>query len=721
MAGELPGGDVNHSIPQPEISVVIPSYQRTEILLNTIQQLLAQIVKASEIVVVDQTPYDAGDKGYEELCKLAQSDQITFIQRAIPSIPASMNEGLISAGSEFVLFLDDDIEINPDFILRHQEGLIEAENQTGQAVVAQVGQVLQPGETVITRSAGLSGYGLTRDVSFPFNSEGSAWIWNCMAGNLCVHRSTAISAGGFDERFTGAAYRFETEFARRLIRHSGRSIHYWPAARIHHLQWSVGGTRSHASHLTSPAPIHSIGDYYYALRESSGSTALSYVLRRLSTSFIAKFYLTRPWFIPLRLIGELRGLVGAIGLAKSDPLLISNRPDKSTSSTRLVAVMSHPTQHFVPVYRALAKDAKLNFQVLFLADNGTVETFDPGFDQAVGWDRSMTEGYNHEFLEPRRTLEKFGFFNMYHPSLVSALSDLDPEVIWLHGYGQYANWRVRRKYGARAKIIYSSDSNSKAIRGTLKKIAKRLIVPRFLKSCDRLLAVSDSNEEYLKYYGAKDRDIVRVPFPIDMSFWNSASVIEQQENRHQLREELGIGRDETVYLFAGKLQAHKAPADVIRAFAELNQTNTYLLIAGSGEESQKLKLLADQEGVSERVKFLGFLNQGELPNVFICSDVLVFPSVIEPYGAIAAEVLPFGLAIIASDMIGAIGGPIQPGQNALVYPASDIQGLADCMVELHRNRSQRRLFSDHSRRIADTQDASLMAAAISEFSQSNQK
>ena len=250
-------------------------------------------------------------------------------------------------------------------------------------------------------------------------------------------------------------------------------------------------------------------------------------------------------------------------------------------------------------------------------------------------------------------------------------------------------------------------------------MAKRLIVSRFFKKCDFFLAISDSNEAYLKYFGVRPRNITRVPFPVDMGFWNGPRAIKHQQRRHLLRENLGIGPDDTVYMFAGKLVAHKRPEDVIRAFAELNQTNTYLLIIGNGEESRKLKALVKEYSLSERAMFFGFVNQGELPELFACSDILVFPSEFEPYGAIAAEVLPFGLAIIASDVVGAMGGPIQPGLNALVYPATHVQRLADCMLALHQNKSQLQSFSDYSRTLADSQDARFMAHSISNFCQSS--
>src|SRR5437868_3122650 len=81
--------------------------------------------------------------------------------------------------------------------------------------------------------------GLGACLDFPFNSAIPAQVANVMAGNLSVRREMALAVGGFDENFVGVAYRFETEFCRRLLRAGGRVL-FQPAASIHHLRTPTG-------------------------------------------------------------------------------------------------------------------------------------------------------------------------------------------------------------------------------------------------------------------------------------------------------------------------------------------------------------------------------------------------------------------------------------------------------------------------------------------------
>lgn len=304
-----------------KLSVVIPSYNRAQELLDTLDYLFNQSRQADEIIVVDQTVYLPDDPAYARLHAHHKQGQIHWVRRSKPSIPTAMNVGLSHATSKHVLFLDDDIVIDAQFIQAHVDTLKDHSS------AAHVGQVLQPGESPMHTGHQASHQpldDLTKDLAFAFNSSEPAHVHNCMAGNLCVDRQAAIDAGGFDENFIGAAYRFETEFCRRVIRLTGKPFYFSPRPILNHLQAGSGGTRSVTNYLTSAAPYHSVGDYYFALTEARGFACWVYIGRRFVRSLCAKFYLSKPWYLPHRLVGELRGLSLAIKLYLSGPALLAN-------------------------------------------------------------------------------------------------------------------------------------------------------------------------------------------------------------------------------------------------------------------------------------------------------------------------------------------------------------------------------------------------------------
>lgn len=301
-----------------DISVVIPTYCREQVLVDTVEALLQQDDPAGEIILVDQSPQHEPTVA-NCLEKWSREGDVSWLRLTEPSIPRAMNQGLLAAQKSIVLFLDDDIIPDRKLVACH------AVNYRDESICAVVGQILQPGEVVMRGLAPNRGSGIWRDLDFSFSSSHPAYLANCMAGNLSVRRDVAIETGGMDENFVGVAYRFETEFARRLVLHTGRKIRFDPAASLKHLQTGTGGTRSKGHHLASCSPIHSVGDYYFALRQGRGLEKWAYILYRCFRSVRTKFHLRHPWWIPAKLIGEVGGFVWALRLAAGPPKYLAQR------------------------------------------------------------------------------------------------------------------------------------------------------------------------------------------------------------------------------------------------------------------------------------------------------------------------------------------------------------------------------------------------------------
>ena len=308
------------------VSVVIPTLGRDEVLVATINSLLGLASRPSEILIIDQTPKH--DKETEQTLDDWNREQlIRWIRLPKPSITKSMNLGLREANSALVLFLDDDINLRDELIAEHS-GAHDADSD----LWATVGQVIQPWQTPEDIDAPRTLDSLRLDEDFPFHSSREMSVHNVMAGNLCVNRERALSIGGFDENFQGAAYRFETDFARR-VEACGGSILFLGRAGIDHLRAEKGGTRSKGNHLTSASPRHGVGDHYYAfLHASTPIEAWVYCLRRIFREVRTKFHLTHPWWIPVKLLGETRALFAARKLVRQKRSLESGKTNATQST-----------------------------------------------------------------------------------------------------------------------------------------------------------------------------------------------------------------------------------------------------------------------------------------------------------------------------------------------------------------------------------------------------
>ena len=103
-----------------------------------------------------------------------------------------------------------------------------------------------------------------------------------------------------------------------------------------------------------------------------------------------------------------------------------------------------------------------------------------------------------------------------------------------------------------------------------------------------------------------------------------------------------------VFLITTSRLVHKnAVDDVIRALAKL-PANVRFLVLGSGPDEMKLKKLAGDLKVSDRVSFLGFIDHAEIPKYLQASDIFIRPSRSEGMGASFVETFAAGIPVIAT-------------------------------------------------------------------------
>lgn len=139
---------------------------------------------------------------------------------------------------------------------------------------------------------------------------------------------------------------------------------------------------------------------------------------------------------------------------------------------------------------------------------------------------------------------------------------------------------------------------------------------------------------------------------------------------------------EPLVLFAGRLEYEKGVQTVLQALdlVEAAVGPVRFLVAGVGTYSPELARMVADLGLTDRVRFTGFLEDHDLRLHYAAADVAVTPSIYEPFGLVAAEAMACGTPVVASDT-GGLTELVADG-HGLTFPPQDAASLAARIVEV---------------------------------------
>jgi glycosyltransferase involved in cell wall biosynthesis len=146
---------------------------------------------------------------------------------------------------------------------------------------------------------------------------------------------------------------------------------------------------------------------------------------------------------------------------------------------------------------------------------------------------------------------------------------------------------------------------------------------------------------------------------------------------YELREgEVMDHPEHPVILFAGRLAVEKNVDVLIRAVARMRGENApHLHLVGAGEQRAKLEELAAELGVTERVHFLGFVDDEELRRQYLLADVFCQPGTAELQSLVTLEALSASRPVVLANAL-ALPHLVDEGVNGHLFTPGDDAELA---------------------------------------------
>jgi L-malate glycosyltransferase len=203
---------------------------------------------------------------------------------------------------------------------------------------------------------------------------------------------------------------------------------------------------------------------------------------------------------------------------------------------------------------------------------------------------------------------------------------------------------------------------------------------------DRIIAISSELKQIFRKTIGIDQDRIRhIYYGIDANIFRPPSRSEWLEARQQF----GLTAEDKAICLVGRLNPIKGHDLLFIAMKHLKAAGVKVVALcagmGYGEEEQTLRRLAQEAGVLEQVKFLGFT---DTRSVIWASDLLVLPSRREGASIVIPEAMLCGVVPVQTPTSGATDH-IRDGIDGFIVPFEDATALATRLEQLLQNDSLR--------------------------------
>lgn len=205
--------------------------------------------------------------------------------------------------------------------------------------------------------------------------------------------------------------------------------------------------------------------------------------------------------------------------------------------------------------------------------------------------------------------------------------------------------RLARRLGIPAVYTFHTQYEQYAhyvpLPGGLVRAGARRLVFEHAQRCDLIICPTPSSRDLLVSYGVT-RPMEILPNAIDLTAF-------EQAHAGDVRARLGIGPQERVLLYCGRLAREKNLPFMLQALGDTlrRAPGIRLVMVGDGTERETLQRLAADLGLDQRVLFPGSVPYGDVPRYYAAADLFVMTSLTEVMPLALLEAMASGLPVVA--------------------------------------------------------------------------
>lgn len=183
---------------------------------------------------------------------------------------------------------------------------------------------------------------------------------------------------------------------------------------------------------------------------------------------------------------------------------------------------------------------------------------------------------------------------------------------------------------------------------------------------------------------------------VDLKYWDPSRYNHNSGDGVVTRASLGIGADDFVFVFVGRLVGDKGINELVTAFKRLNKPQTKLLLVGPYENMLDPLQTDTQKEIEDNENIITTGSQRDVRPYYALSDLFVFPSYREGFPNTVLEAGAMGLPSIVTNINGS-NEIIREGTNGVIIPTRNVEILLEKMQTLCSNSELLRNMASNSR------------------------
>lgn len=191
-----------------------------------------------------------------------------------------------------------------------------------------------------------------------------------------------------------------------------------------------------------------------------------------------------------------------------------------------------------------------------------------------------------------------------------------------------------------------------------------------------VIAISESSKKSLiENYKLKNDNISIIPNGIDLKKFNPFKYSQKIKDKY----------GKNLLFYSGLMVPRKKVPVLLKAFKFVlkKRDDVHLLLSGDGPFLDRYKNLSKKLKINDKISFLGFIKDEELPKYYASSDLYILPSELEGFGQVILEAMASGTPVICAD-VPPMSDLIDGG--GLTFKVNNPEDLADKILSLLQNK-----------------------------------